>query len=214
LLDLLDALGIAKAVLAGFDWGGRAACAVSALWPERVQGLVTCAGYLIQDIARSAQPASPEQEARFWYQYYFHLERGRNGLDRNRRELCRLLWKLWSPTWAFDDVTYEQTARSLDHPDFVDVVIHAYRHRFGNASGDPRYAAIEAQLAAQPKIAVPTINLHGAVDGVVAIESSKAHHKYFTDRYERRVLSNIGHNPPQEAPDSFADAVLTLCRAE
>lgn len=213
LLDLLDALAIRKAVVAGFDWGARAGCVVSALWPERVHGLVTCAGYLIQDIARSAQPASPEQEARFWYQYYFHLQRGRNGLSEKRRELCRLLWKLWSPTWAFDDATFEQTARSFDHPDFVDVVIHAYRHRFGNAPGDPRYAAVEAKLAAQPTITVPTINLHGEVDGVLPVMDSEAHHKFFTGRYERRVLPGIGHNPPQEAPQAFADAVLALCRA-
>jgi pimeloyl-ACP methyl ester carboxylesterase len=214
LLDLLDALGIRKAVLAGFDWGGRAACVVSALWPERVHGLVTCAGYLIQDIVRSTQPAAPEQEARFWYQYYFHLERGRNGLRRNRRELCRLLWKLWSPTWPFDDATFERTARSFDHPDFVDVVIHAYRHRFGNAPGDPRYAAIEAKLAAQPTISVPTINLHGEADGVLPVADSEAHRKHFIGPYERRVLAGIGHNPPQEAPQAFADAVLELCRGK
>lgn len=213
LLDLLDALNIPKAVLAGFDWGGRAACVVSALWPERVHGLVTCAGYLIQDIARSAEPADPEQEARFWYQYYFHLERGRNGLRQNRYDLCKKLWTMWSPTSAFDDATYDATARSFDNPDFVDVVIHAYRHRTGNAPGDPRYAAIEARLAAQPTIGVPTIAIHGEVDGVLPVHGSEAHQKYFVGPYERRVLKGIGHNPPQEAPQAFADAVLRLCRS-
>lgn len=213
LLDLLNALKIPKAVLAGFDWGGRAACVVSALWPERVHGLVTCAGYLIQDIARSAEPADPEQEARFWYQYYFHLERGRNGLRQNRYDLCRKLWTMWSPTWTFDAATYDATARSFNNPDFVDVVIHAYRHRTGNAAGDPRYAAVEALLAAQPVIAVPTIAIHGAVDGVLPVHASEAHHKYFIGPYERRVLEGIGHNPPQEAPQPFADAILQLCRS-
>lgn len=212
LLELLDALDIRKAVLGGFDWGARAACVVSALWPERVQGLVSCAGYLIQDIANSNRPVDPEQEARFWYQYYFHLERGRNGLAQNRREFCRLLWKLWSPTWHFDEATYSRTAASFDNDDFVDVVIHAYRHRTGNAAGDPRYAAIEAKLAAQPTIAVPAITLQGVLDGVLVPEISEAHDKFFVGPHERRVLDNVGHNPPQEAPQAFAEAILQMCR--
>ena len=143
-LDLLDALQIRRAVLAGFDWGGRAACVVSALWPERVRGLVSCAGYQIQDIARGGEPVGPEQELRFWYQHYFQTERGRKGLAERRGDIGRLLWKLWSPTWAFDEATYARTASSFDNPDFVDVVIHSYRHRMGNMPGDPRYAALEA----------------------------------------------------------------------
>ena len=133
LLDLLDALGIARAVLAGFDWGGRAACVVSALWPERVAGLASCTGYLIQDIATAAKPADPEQEHRFWYQWYFHTERGRNGLTNDRAALCRLLWRQWSPGWAFDEATLAATTALFDNPNFVDVVIHSYRHRAGNA---------------------------------------------------------------------------------
>jgi pimeloyl-ACP methyl ester carboxylesterase len=210
--ELLDALHINKAVLAGYDWGGRAACIVSALWPERVAGLVSCGGYNIQDIPHSYKPADPEQEARFWYQYYFHTERGRNGLTQKRAELCRLLWKMWSPTWAFDAATFDRTARAFDNEDFVDVVIHSYRHRTGNAAGDPRYAAIEARLAAQPRINVPTIVLHGADDGVTPCRLSEAHEKYFTAPYERRVLDNVGHNPPQEAPQAVAEAILQLCR--
>jgi pimeloyl-ACP methyl ester carboxylesterase len=209
---LLDALRIRKAVLAGYDWGGRAACVVSALWPERVAGLVSCTGYNIQDIANSTRPADPEQEARLWYQYYFHTGRGRNGLTEKRRELCRLLWKMWSPTWEFDDATFERTAASFDNEDFVDVVIHSYRHRFGSVAGDPRYASVEARLADQPKIQVPAINLHGAVDGVMPAVLSETHGKYFTGAYQRRVLPNIGHNVPQEAPHAFADAVLELCK--
>jgi pimeloyl-ACP methyl ester carboxylesterase len=213
LLELLDALRVRKAVLAGYDWGGRAACVVSALWSERVAGLVSCTGYNIQDIPNSIKPADPEQEARLWYQYYFHTERGRNGLVRKRRALCRLLWKMWSPTWEFDDATFERTAASFDNEDFVDVVIHSYRHRFGSVAGDPRYAPVEARLAAQPKITVPTINLHGEVDGVMPAVLSETHGKYFTGAYQRRVLPNVGHNVPQEAPHAFAYAVLELCKS-
>src|SRR5207302_2109159 len=166
LLELLDVLNLQQAVLAGFDWGARAACIVSALWPERVRALVTCAGYQIQDIAASEKPAEPEQERRFWYQYYFQTERGRRGLAQNRTELGRLLWKRWSPTCKFDEETYRRTAASFENDDFVDVVIHSYRHRMRNAPGDPRYAAIEARLAALPKISVPSMVIHGAVDDV------------------------------------------------
>jgi len=210
LLELLDALQLKQAVLAGYDWGARAACIVAALAPERVRGLVSCCGYQIQDIARSVKPADPRQEHRFWYQYYFHTGRGRAGLTAKRNELCRLLWELWSPTWKFDDATYARTATSFDNADFVDVVIHSYRHRFGYAAGDPRYAAVEAKLAAQPKIAVPSIVLHGAADGVNPLQGSAGHSKYFSGRYERRVLDNVGHNPPQESPEAFAGAILCL----
>jgi pimeloyl-ACP methyl ester carboxylesterase len=212
LLELLDALRIRKAVLAGYDWGGRAACVVSALWPQRVAGLVSCTGYNIQDIANSPRPADPAQEARLWYQYYFHTERGRNGLIEKRREISRLLWKMWSPAWAFDDATFDRTAGAFDNRDFVDVVIHSYRHRTGNVAGDPRYAAVEARLAAQPDIDVPAINLHGAADGVTPVGASEGHGKYFTAAYQRRVLEHVGHNVPQEAPQAFADAILQLCK--
>jgi pimeloyl-ACP methyl ester carboxylesterase len=210
LLELLDALKIERAFLAGYDWGGRAACIVSALWPERVAGLVTCTGYNIQNIARSPLPADPAQELRLWYQYYFQTERGRNGLGENRGALCKLLWKLWSPSWAFDDATFERTAPSFANEDFVEVVIHSYRHRLQNAPGDPRYAAVEARLALQPKIDVPAINIHGATDGVYPEQSSKKHWKKFGAQYQRRVFDNVGHNPPQEDPKGFAEAILDL----
>lgn len=213
LFELLDALKLPRAVLAGFDWGGRAACIVSALWPERVIGLVTCGGYTIQNNAVALQPAAPEQELRYWYQYYFHTERGRNGLTENRRALCRLLWSLWSPTWTFDDATFERTARSFDNSDFVDVVRHSYMHRTKSAPGDPRYAAIEAQLAKQPIIRVPTVTIHGAVDGVTPVQGSENHATHFSAHYERRVLANVGHNPPQEDPTAFAAAILDICKA-
>jgi pimeloyl-ACP methyl ester carboxylesterase len=210
LLELLDALNIERAILAGFDWGGGAACIVSALWPDRVLGLVSCTGYNIQDIARSQKPADPARELRLWYQYYFQTERGRNGLIENRAEFCKLLWKLWSPGWSFDDATFERTAASFANEDFVEVVIHSYRHRLQNAPGDPRYGSIEARLAAQPKITVPTINIHGAVDGVNPVRSSEGHAKYFGAQYQRRVFEGVGHNPPQEDPRGFAEAILDV----
>lgn len=211
LLALLDVLEIPRAVLAGYDWGGRAACIVSALWPERAAGLVTCTGYNVHDIAASARPASPEAEHRYWYQYYFHTERGRAGLAERRREFCRLLWQLWSPNWAFDEATFEATAASFDNPDFVDVVIHSYRHRYGYAAGDPAYDEIEAHLAARPPISVPTINLHGDGDGVAPVPASDRQSRHFTGPYERRVIPLAGHNLPQEAPEPFTQACLDLC---
>ena len=211
LLEMLDALKVTDAVLAGFDWGARAACIVAALWPERVRGLVSCCGYQIQDIAASLKPADPESERRFWYQYYFHTERGRVGLTLNRNALCQLLWKLGSPTWLFDEATFKRTATSFANPDFVDVAIHSYRHRFGNVEGDPRYAAIEARLATQPKIRVPTIVIHGVTDDVNPPRKSEGNERHFSGRYERRLFNNVGHNPPQESPKAFAEAVLDLC---
>lgn len=210
LRELMDALQIPRALLAGYDWGGRAACVVAALWPERAIGLVTGNAYNIQDIANANKPQAPEQEARFWYQYYFHTERGRAGLEQNRRALCRLLWRLWSPHWDFDEATFEKSAASFDNPDFVAVTIQSYRHRYGNAPGDPALDEIERRLAAQPKITVPAIALQGEADGVLGPELSQGHARQFTGRYERRVLPRIGHNPPQEAPGAFADAVLAL----
>jgi pimeloyl-ACP methyl ester carboxylesterase len=210
LKELMDALALERAVLAGYDWGGRAACIIAALWPERVLGLVSANGYNIHDIAGSVKPASAEQEHRFWYQYYFHTERGRAGLQANRREFCRFIWQLWSPNWRFDDTTYDRTAVSFDNPDFVDVVIHSYRHRFGYADGDPSLEAIERALAAKPRISVPTIVLHGDGSGLSPSETSLRHAAFFTGPCQRRVIPSVGHNLPQEAPNAFADAVLEL----
>ena len=210
LLALLDALGIRRAVLAGYDWGGRAACIVAALWPERVAGLVTCGGYNVQDIPHAMRPAAPEAEQRLWYQYYLHNERGRAGLAQDRRAFCRLLWRLWSPSWRFDDPTFERSAAAFDNPDFVDVVTQSYRHRFGLAPGDPAALAVERRLETQPAITVPTIALHGADDGVSPPDSSADDGRHFTGRYERRVVPGAGHNLPQEAPEAIVAAVLTL----
>ena len=213
LVELMDALALPQAVLAGFDWGGRAACVAAALWPERVRGLVSANGYNIQDIAGSVMPAPPPQEHRLWYQYYFHTERGRAGLQANRRELCKLLWQLWSPNWKFDDSTYARTAESFDNPDFVDVVIHSYRHRFGYAPGDPAYDVLERQLSERPPITVPTIVLHGEGDGIATARASASQARFFTGPYQHRLIRVIGHDVPQEAPKETAAAVLELATA-
>jgi pimeloyl-ACP methyl ester carboxylesterase len=209
-LALMDALALERAVLAGYDWGGRAACIVAALWPERVEGLVSGNGYNIQDIAASSKPAAPENEFRYWYQYYFHGERGRAGLEQNRRELCKLLWKLWSPKWDFDDATYERTAASFDNPDFVPVVIHSYRHRYALVPGDSAVEETERRLATQPRISVPTVSLDGDADGVMPSGGSQPHARFFSGRYEHKVIPRVGHNLPQEAPQEFAAAVLSV----
>ncbi len=210
LRDFMDALGLRQALLAGYDWGGRAACIVAALWPDRVLGLVSITGYNIQDIAAARRPAAATQEHRYWYQWYFQTERGRAGLAENRRDICRLLWRLWSPNWRFDDATFEATAGSFDNPDFVAVSIQSYRHRYGNAPGDPVLEPIERCLAGQPAINVPTINLHGACDGVTPPESSERHARFFTGSYERRVIPVAGHFLPREAPDVVVQALQAL----
>jgi pimeloyl-ACP methyl ester carboxylesterase len=212
LRQLMDALGIVRAILAGYDWGGRAACIVAALWPERVRGLVSCTGYNVQNIAASGKPASAAQEHRFWYQYYFHSERGRVGLTENRRDICKLLWKLWSPHWQFDDATFDKSAASFDNPDFVDVVIQSYRHRYGYAPGDPAVADIEAKLARQPVIPVPTINLHGDADGVGPAARTDPDVRKFAGPYERRLIPRVGHNVPQEAPAETVAAIRALMK--
>jgi len=211
LRQLMDALRIQRAVLVGYDWGGRAACVVSALWPERVRALVTGDGYNIQDIAGSGAPATPEQELRQWYQYYFHLERGRAGLAANRRDFCRLLWRLWSPHCAFDDDTFARTAAAWDNSDFVDVTIHSYRHRYRNAPGDPTLEPIEQALAAQPPIRVPTIVLHGEANGI-ARTMTDAQRQKFLKLVDRRDIPRVGHNLPAEVPQVVAEAVLRLLK--
>lgn len=207
---LMDALQVPRAVLAGYDWGGRAACVVAALWPERCAGLVSFNSYNIQDVARALEPDTPDNEHRLWYQYYFHSERGRAGLARDRRALTRLLWQLWSPTWTFDEATFTRSATAFDNPDFVDVVVHSYRHRFGLVAGDPAYASVERRLAAQPVIPVPAITFDGADDGVRPPAAAAAAAHRFTSGRSHRVVPGVGHNMPQEVPALFADAVLEL----
>jgi pimeloyl-ACP methyl ester carboxylesterase len=210
LLALLDALRIPRAVLAGYDWGGRAACVVAALWPERCAGLVSFNSYNIQNIAKAMVPDTPANELSLWYQYYFHSERGRAGLAKDRRGVARLLWRLWSPTWAFDDATFERSAAAFDNPDFVEVVIHSYRHRFGLVAGDPACADIERRLAAQPVIRVPTITFDGGDDGVRPPAEASAHAHCFSGPRSHRLVPGVGHNMPQEVPRIFADAVREL----
>lgn len=212
LLALLDALGISAAVLCGFDWGGRAACVVAAQQPERVIGLVSVNGYAIQDIAGAGVPLPPDVEHRYWYQYYFHGERGRRALVEDRRGLCAYLWRTWSPTWPFEQETFERSARAWDNPDFIDVVIHSYRHRFGLCAGDPALEPLERALAGQPPITVPTITLDGADDGVVPATSSARGASRFVSAHEHRVIQGVGHDLPQEAPQEFARAVLDVRR--
>jgi pimeloyl-ACP methyl ester carboxylesterase len=209
LVDLMDAVGIEHAVVAGYDWGGRAACIAAALFPERVTALVSVDGYNIQNIAESQQPASPTDEATYWYQYYFQMERGRRGLEANRDDLCELLWRTWSPTWTGAEAAFPFSRPSLHNPDFVDVVIHSYRHRYGAAAGDPRYDLLERRLAEQPAITVPTIVLEGLADGV-GTSSAGDDRAQFTGPYEHRPLANVGHNTPQESPAEFARAVIDV----
>ncbi|MBS4088571.1 alpha/beta fold hydrolase [Pseudomonas rustica] len=210
LLDLMDALSIEQATLCGYDWGGRAACIVAALFPERVRGLVTGDGYNLQDIPNSIRPLDPETEHRLWYQYYFQTPRGVEGLKQNRREFCELLWKLWSPTWSRSAERYPLSAPTFDNPDFVDVVIHSYRHRFMYVAGDSALESMEDLLTRQPAISVPSISLCGADDGVGPAPQEDEDAEHFTGFYERRVLSGVGHNIPEEAPEQTLKALLDL----
>jgi pimeloyl-ACP methyl ester carboxylesterase len=210
LLEFMDALGLARVALAGYDWGGRAACIASILAPHRVKALVTIGGYNVQNTIRPSGPLSAVEERAYWYQWYFNTERGRAGLATNRRDICRLLWREWSPSWRFDDATFERTAASFDNPDFVDVVIHSYRHRHGNAPGDPRFDPIERRLAERPPIAVPTIVLHGSEDTVDPPQRSEKHLALFPAGTERRVVAGAGHFLPREQPKAVVDAILRL----
>ena len=209
-IALMDALKLNRAVLAGYDWGGRAACVVAALWPERCTGLVSINSYLIQDIAKAGLPLSPAIESGIWYQYYFQTERGRAGLTANRREITRTLWIRNSPNWRFDEAMLDGHASAFDNPDYVDVVIHSYRHRLGLAAGYPMYEELEQQLAAQPTITVPTITLDGNADGVVPATDGKSTAARFTGDHQHRIIPNVGHNLPQEDLTAFASAVWEL----
>jgi pimeloyl-ACP methyl ester carboxylesterase len=211
LLDFMEALGITSAALAGYDWGGRAACIAAILAPERVRALVTIGGYNVQNTLAPSKPASAIEERRYWYQWYFNTERGRAGLEQNRHDICKFLWQDWSPTWRFDDAEYARTAPSFDTPDFVPVVIHSYRHRHMNAPGDPRFDAIERHLATRPPIKVPTIVLHGGDDGV-SMRRSPRELEQFPAGTERRVIPGVGHFMPREAPGAVVDALRTVLR--
>jgi pimeloyl-ACP methyl ester carboxylesterase len=210
LIDFADALGLQRFTVAGYDWGNRAACIAAALHPDRVRAAVFIGGYTIQDTFAAPQPLSPERERALWYQWYFNTERGRLGLAANRRPLCRLLWELWSPTWHFTDETFNRTAASFDNGDFVDCVIHSYRHRNLGATGEPRFADVERRLATRPTIGVPSIVLYGADDGVGGPPpaDSPAERAAFTSRIARRVVSGAGHFLPRENPAVVAAALV------
>jgi pimeloyl-ACP methyl ester carboxylesterase len=207
---LLDALGIERAIVVGFDWGARTANVLAALWPERCRAQVAVSGYLIGSRAVNAEPLPPDAELAWWYQYYFAVERGRRGYDRYRRELARLIWRTASPRWAFDDATFERTAASFDNPDHVAIVVHNYRWRLGLADGDPAHDDLERRLAELPAIAVPTITLEGDANGAPH-PTAEAYRSRFTGPYAHRLVTGgVGHDLPQEAPGAVLAAVIDV----
>lgn len=208
IIDLMDALNIPKAILAGFDWGGLASCAAAALFPERVAGLVSYAGYDIADVEGQTHAVTPSLERVMWYQHLFQSERGRECLTHDRRELCKLLWEEWSPGWKDLDEAFERTAPAFDNDDFVDVVIHCYRFHLGSEAGDPALELLEKKLAEKPTIGVPTITLDGTKDPLKP-GGSASHARFFTGRHERRVIE-CGHALPIEAPEEFARAIVRV----
>jgi len=212
-IDLMDALKIKRAVIGGFDWGGRSANIVAALWPERCKATVAVSGYLIASPAANKLPLPPAAEYQWWYQFYFATERGALGYDKYRHEFGKLIWQLASPKWAFDDATFQRTAASFDNPDYAAIVIHNYRFRLALAEGEAKYADLEARLAALPAITVPTITLEGDANGAPHYPDDSAYRKRFTGKYAYRVITGgIGHNLPQEAPRAFADAIIEADR--
>jgi pimeloyl-ACP methyl ester carboxylesterase len=214
LIDFADALGLKQMALCGYDWGGRAAAIAAALHPERVRATVIIGGYTIQNVFAPPQPAPPEVEREFWYQWYFNTERGRAGLTANRRSLCKLLWQTWSPGWHFSDEEYNLTAPSFDNPDFVDVVIHSYRHRNLNAPGEERFLEMERQLATRPKIAAPSILLYGATDPLArpTPDVTPAEKAVFPALVAHRVIPGAGHFLPREKPDAVSSALIELLK--
>jgi pimeloyl-ACP methyl ester carboxylesterase len=209
-IALLDALKIEKAILAGFDWGSRTADIIAALWPERCKALVSVTGYLITNRENNRRPLPPKAEWAWWYQYYFATERGRLGLEENRHDLAKLIWKFNSPTWDFDDATFDRTAAAFENPDYVSIVIGNYRWRLSLAKGDPRYDRLEKRLAEGPVIAVPTITLDGESDPFTPAGDGAAYRSKFSGKYAHRTLRGTGHNVPQEAPQAFAEAVVDV----
>lgn len=207
-IDFMDALKIPSATLGGFDWGARNADIVAAIWPERVKALVAVSGYIVVNLEANQQPLPPQAELGWWYQYYFSTERGLRGYRQNTHDFNKLIWHNASPTWSFDDATYDRSASAFDNPDHVDIVIHNYRWRLGLAKGEARYDAVEAKLATKPTIGVPTITIGSDFDGQA--KDGFAYRKMFTGKYSHRTLDGIGHNVPQEAPGEFATAIIEV----
>nr|WP_294554264.1 alpha/beta hydrolase [uncultured Rhodopila sp.] len=211
-IAMMDALKIERAIIGGYDWGGRTADIIAALWPERCKALVAVSGYLIGGQEANRMPLPPKAEYQWWYQYYFSTERGALGYDKYRREFGKLIWQLASPKWEFDDATFDRTAASFDNPDYVAIVIHNYRWRLGLANGDPQYDDLEKRLAEGPAIAVPAITLEGDANGAPHPDA-EAYRKKFTGKYEHRIIrGGVGHNLPQEAPQDFARAIIDAGR--
>ena len=205
-VDFMDAVGIPSAMIGGFDWGARTAAIVAAIWPQRVQGLVSVSGYLITNLPANQQPLAPEAELGWWYQYYLATERGVRGYRQNTRDFNKLIWRNGSPQWNFDDATYQRTAAAFDNPDHVDIVVHNYRWRLSLAQGEERYDELESKLAVKPTISVPTVTVGSDFDGQA--KDGKSYRQMFTGRYSHKVLNGVGHNVPQEAPKDFADAII------
>ena len=206
-IALMDTLKIKKAIIAGFDWGARTACILAALWPERCKALISVSGYLIGNQESGKTPLSPKAEQLWWYQFYFATERGRSGYDKNRNDFAKLIWQNASPTWNFDDTTFDRTAASFKNPDHVAIVIHNYRWRLGIAEGESKYDGFEKRLAEGPLISVPTITLEGDANGAPHPNASDYANK-FSGKYLHIILKGIGHNPPQEDPEGFAQAII------
>ena len=211
-IALMDALGIEKAVVAGFDWGARTASIMAVLWPERCTGIVAVSGYLIANREGNRQPLTPQAEYAWWYQYYFATERGERGYSEYRRDFSKLIWRLASPTWQFDEATFDRAARSLDNPDHVRIVIHNYRWRLELEAGEPQYDLLEAALAKAPAISIPAVTLQGDADGAPHPDSRVYATKFSGPYAHRVVMGGVGHNLPQEAPRAFADAVIDVDR--
>jgi pimeloyl-ACP methyl ester carboxylesterase len=207
-ISLMDALKIQQAILAGYDWGARTADIVAAVWPERCKGLVSVSGYLIVNRAANAQPLPPQAELGWWYQYYFSTERGRLGYDKYRHDFARLIWKIASPKWNFDDATFDRSAAAFNNPDHVAIVIHNYRWRLSLVEGESRFDELEKKLAEGPVITVPTITIASDFDGANA--GGTAYRQKFSGKYSHRILKDIGHNVPQEDPQSFAQAIIDV----
>ncbi|MEZ5291688.1 MAG: alpha/beta hydrolase [Vicinamibacterales bacterium] len=214
-VDFADALKLPRFAVSGYDWGGRASCITAALHPDRVRAAVLCGGYSIQNTVTPGPPAPPRAIRNSWYQWYFNTETGRTGLEKNRKALCRFMWEEWSPTWRFTDAMYDQTAASFENPDFVDCVIHSYRHRNFNAPGEPRFLDTEKRLAARPTIEVPTVVLHGGDDGFgkPAPDTTEAERRQFPKLVARRVVTGAGHFVPHEQPAAVAEALLEVLAA-
>jgi pimeloyl-ACP methyl ester carboxylesterase len=209
IIALMDALDIQEAVFGGFDWGTRTADIIAALWPRRCKGLVAVSGYGVG--TPTAAPLPPEAEHAWWYEFYFATDQGKAGYDRNRHDFAKLIWRLASPRWNFDDATFDRSAAAFNNPDHVDIVIHNYRWRQGLTKGETKYDYLEARLAPGPAIAVPTISMEGDANGAPHFPDDTLYRKKFSGNYEYRVIrGGIGHNLPQEAPQAFAQAVIDV----